>query len=101
MIFCVKIVLGGSANLTKGSAEPARPKFAEDSAEPTRLGRSLVFTNNNCTQILLKVARTVVANNLFVDQHWHCQICINEKGGRKKAAAAHYMKKKATKGQLS
>ena len=41
MIFCVKIVLGGSANLTKGSAEPARPKFAEDSAEPTRLGRSL------------------------------------------------------------
>ena len=37
--------LGGSANLTEGSAEPARPKLTKDSAEPARLGRSLIFRN--------------------------------------------------------
>ena len=35
--------LGGSANLTEGSAEPARPKLTKDSAEPARLGRSLLL----------------------------------------------------------
>ena len=34
--------LGGSANLTEGSAEPARPKLTKDSAEPARFGRSLL-----------------------------------------------------------
>ena len=34
--------LGGSANLTEGSAEQARPKLTKDSAEPARFGRSLV-----------------------------------------------------------
>ena len=36
--------LGGSANLTEGSAEPARSILAEGSAEPARLGRSLSFS---------------------------------------------------------
>ena len=35
-------MLGGSAKLAEGSAEPARPKMDEDSAEPARFGRTLV-----------------------------------------------------------
>ena len=35
-------MLGGSAKLTEGSAEPVRPKIADGSAEPARFGRTLV-----------------------------------------------------------
>ena len=38
--------LGGSAKLTKGSAEPVRPKLTEGSAEPARFGRSLLIMQN-------------------------------------------------------
>ena len=34
-------MLGGSAKLTEGSAEPVRPKIADGSAEPARFGRTL------------------------------------------------------------
>ena len=41
-------MLGGSAKLAEGSAEPARPKMDEDSAEPAWFGRTLTDINLGC-----------------------------------------------------
>ena len=41
-------LLGGSAKLAEGPAEPVRPKMAEDSAESARFGRTLTDINLGC-----------------------------------------------------